>query len=195
MRTQPPLIAPLFRTAGQAAILAEVLLGDATVGLGELATRTGLTKSSAYREVSRLTDAGLLLVETVGREWQIRSNPASPLTAPVRQILTVSFGPVPMLSDRLSQIEGVEAAVLFGSFAARSAGVPGAAPRDVDVLVLGNFDARTVYEACREIGAVVSRPVNATIMTRGEWTSALERRSAFAVDLTANPTISLIGEL
>jgi predicted nucleotidyltransferase len=195
MRTKAPLTAPLFRTAGQAAILSEVLLGDASVGLGALAERTGLTKSSTYREVARLADAGLLLVETVGREWQIRSNPESPLTVPVRQILRVSFGPVPMLSEELSRIDGVDTAVLFGSFAARLEGVPGPAPHDVDVLVLGSPDARTVYAVCREVGDVVGRPVNATIMTRGEWSSALERRSAFAVDVTSHPTVPLIGEL
>jgi predicted nucleotidyltransferase len=194
MRTSPPLTAPLFRTAGQAAILAEVLLGDAAVGLGELAQRVGLPKSSTHREVARLADAGLLLVETVGREWQIRSNPDSPLTAPVRQILLVSFGPVPMLSERLSQIDGVKTAVLFGSFAARSAGVPGPAPRDVDVLVLGNPDARTVYAVCRTVGEAVGRPVNATIMTPTEWSAALARNAAFAVDVTSHPTVTLIGE-
>lgn len=85
----------LFRTAGQVAILAEVLLPGTSVGLSELARRTWLPRTSAYREVKRLAEAGLLTVETVGREWQITSNPDSPVTAPVRQILAVSFGPVP----------------------------------------------------------------------------------------------------
>lgn len=163
--------------------------------MGELARRAGLPKSSAHREVARLAEAGLLLVETVGREWQIRSNPDSPLTEPVRQILAVSFGPAPMLRERLAEIAGVERVVLFGSFAARSAGVPGPAPRDVDVLVLGDPDARAVYAVCRGIGEVVGRPVNATIMTPSEWSAALERNAAFAVDVTSHPTIPLIGEL
>jgi DNA-binding Lrp family transcriptional regulator len=195
MRTRPPLVAPLFRSAGQAAILAEVLLTDAPISLGELASRTGLPRSSAYREVSRLADAGLLLVETVGREWQIRSNPDSPLTAPVRQILAVAFGPVPLLREHLSDIEGVEAAALFGSFAARATGVPGQAPHDIDVLVIGDADARVVYAACRAVGEVVGRQVNATIMSRNEWSAAVERRSAFAVDVTSHPTLPLMGEL
>jgi len=188
-------MAPLFRSAGQAAILAEVLLTDAPVGLSRLASRTGLPKSSVHREVSRLADAGLLTVETVGREWQIQSNPDSPLTDPMRQIVAVAFGPVPLLEEQLSLIHGVEAAAVFGSFAARASGVPGRSPDDIDVLVIGDADAHAVYAACRTVGEVVGRQVNATIMSRGEWSAALDRRSAFAVDVTSHPTLPLIGDL
>jgi DNA-binding Lrp family transcriptional regulator len=195
MRTKPPLLAPIFRSAGQAAILAEVLSEDGPVGLGRLAERTGLPRSTAHREVSRLAEAGLLLVETIGREWQIRSNPDSPLTAPVRQILAIAFGAVPLLSEHFASILGIEAAVVFGSFAARASGVPGHAPNDVDVLVIGDPDVRAVYAACREVGEVIARPVNATVMSRMEWSDAVERRSAFAVDVTSHPMLPLIGEL
>lgn len=194
MRTKPPLLAPLFRTAGQAAILAEVLLPETSLGLSELAERTGLPRSSAHREVKRLAEAGLLKVKTVGREWQIAPNPDSPLTAPVRQILAVSFGAVPLLTEGLSTIDGIETAFVFGSFAARAAGVPGPPPNDIDVLVIGDPDALAVYAACREVSDVVGRPVNATIMTRAEWDEAVQRKSAFTVDVGAHPTLPLIGD-
>lgn len=194
MRTTAPLLAPLFRTAGQAAILAEVLLPGTSVGLSELAQRTGLPRSSAHREVKRLAEAGLLKVETIGREWQIAPNPDSPLTAPVRQILAVAFGPVPLLTEHLSAIDGIETAFVFGSFAARASGVAGPAPHDIDVLVIGDPDARAVYTACRAVSDEVGRPVNATIMSRAEWDEAVQRRSAFAVDVRSHPTLPVIGE-
>ena len=159
MRTSPPLLAPIFRSAGQAAILAEVLLTGETLGLGELARRAGVPKSSAHREVSRLVDAGLLLVATVGREWQVSANPTSPLTPPVRQIVLLAFGPVPLLEKHLSKIDGVEAAAIFGSFAARASGVPGGPPRDIDVLIVGSPDVGAIHDACRtvEIGRASCR--------------------------------------
>lgn len=195
MRTSPPLLAPLFRSEGQAAILAAVLLTGETLGLSDLATRAGVPRSSAYREVSRLAEAGLLRVETVGREWQVSENPDSPLTEPVRRILVVAFGPVPMLTEGLIGVTGVEVAVVFGSFAARATGMRGRAPSDIDVLVIGAPDARAVFDVCRRIGDEVGRPVNATIMSRGEWDDAVMRDSVFAAEVRANPTIPLIGEL
>ncbi len=55
------------------------------------------------------------------------------------------------LGDRLSEIDGVEEAFVFGSWAARDAGEPGPAPRDIDVLVLGDAALRAVRRACRGV--------------------------------------------
>lgn len=195
MRTSPPLLAPLFRSEGQAAILAAVLLSGETVGLSDLVARTGVPRSSVYREVSRLTDAGLLRVKTVGREWQVGENPESPLIESVRQILSVAFGPVPMLTEGLTPIADIEAAAVFGSFAARARGVPGRSPSDIDLLIIGTPDARVVYDVCRRVGARVGRPVNATIMSRAEWDDAVARDTAFAAEVRDNPTIPLLGDL
>lgn len=194
MRTPPPLLAPLFRSEGQAAILAELLLTGETVGLADLTSRLDLPRSSVHREVSRLADAGLLTVTIVGREWQISANPSSPLTDPVRTILAVAFGPAPMLSEALRAIEGVEVAAIFGSFAARASGIAGPPPRDIDVLVVGTADIRRVYDACREVSEQVKRPVNATVMSAEEWANAVATSSAFANDVLQHPTINLIGD-
>lgn len=175
--------------------MAAVLLTGETIGLPGLADRTGLPRSSVHREVSRLADAGILRVETVGREWQVSENRDSPLIEPVRQILTVAFGPVPMLADGLASVPGVEVAVIFGSFAARALGVPGAAPNDIDLLVVGTSDVRDVYDLCRRVGEQVGRPVHATVMSEPEWVDAVAQDSAFAAEVTGNPWIPLIGEL
>ncbi len=114
----------------------------------------------------------------------------------MRQILAVAFGPVPLLREHLSDIDEIEAASpVPGSFAARASGEPGRGTNDIDVLVIGDADARAVYAACRAVGEVVGREVNATIMSRNEWSAAVERRSAFAVDVMSHPTLPLIGEL
>lgn len=48
--------------------------------------------------------------------------------------------------------------------------------------------------ACRDVDDEVGRPANATIMSRAEWDEAVQRRSAFAVDVRSHPTLPLIGE-
>jgi DNA-binding transcriptional ArsR family regulator len=195
MRTKAPLLAPLFRTEGQAAILAEILLTGETIGMSDLARRVDLAKSSVHREVTRLVDAGLLEMRVVGREWQLSANLDSPLTEPVRTILAVAYGPVPMLTEALSEIPGVEAAVLFGSFAARASGIPGAAPNDIDVLVVGEPAMSAISVATRRVAARVGRPVNPSVMTAAEWDDLVARGSSFAQELTSRPTIALVGSL
>jgi len=194
MRTSPPLVAPLFRSEGQAALLAAVLLQDDELGLSELAQRAEVKRSTAYREVSRLVDAGLLRVRTVGREWQISANPTSPLLEPVRRLLFVAHGPGVLLARELDDLTGIETAVIFGSFAARAAGVAGPPPRDIDLLVIGAVDVPDLYAAVQRVSGQVGRRVNPTIVSRDEWEAAVASGNVFARDVLANPVMTILGE-
>ena len=192
MRTAPPLLAPLFRSDGQARLLAELFLsGSDELNLNELAERAGLAYGTVHREVSRLLEAGLLSERRVGQARLVRPNPGSPLTQPVRDLLLVSAGPVPLLAGELRSIAGVQAAFLYGSFAARMRGESGNAPNDIDVMVVGTPDPMAVYDACRRVGDQVSREVNATIMTPDE----LQERSGFLTEVRRGPTVPVIGDL
>lgn len=192
MRTAPPLIAPLFRSDGQARLLAELFLSsEDELNLNELAARAGLAYGTVHREVRRLLEAGLLSERRVGQARLVRPNPGSPLTRPVRDLLLVSAGPVPLLAAELGAVAGVQAAFLYGSFAARMRGVPGGAPNDIDVMVVGTPDPMAVYEACQRVGDRVGREVNATIMTPDE----LEQHSGFLTQVRNSTTVTVIGDL
>ncbi len=168
-----------------------VMLGDEELSLVTLAQRAGVAYPTAHREVARLLEAGILVERKAGRTRLIRANQASPLTAPLRDILLVSTGPVVLLAERLGAIDGVESAFLYGSYAARMRGVEGAAPQDIDVMVLGTPDAEAVERACAGIEAMVHRPVHPTILTRAEFAQA----TGFAQDVRSKPTVPVVGDL
>jgi DNA-binding transcriptional ArsR family regulator len=192
VRTAPPLVAPLFRSDGQARLLAELFLSGADeLNLNELADRAGLAYGTVHREVRRLLDAGLLSERRVGQARLVRPNPASPLTRPVRDLLLVSAGPVPLLASELGQIAGVQDAFLYGSFAARMRGEPGSAPNDIDVMVVGTPDPMAVYDACRRVGDQVGREVNPTIMTPDE----VRQHSGFLARVRSSATVEIIGDV
>lgn len=185
-------MAPLFRSDGQARLLAELFLSGADeLNLNELAQGAGLAYGTVHREVRRLLDAGLLSERRIGQARFVRPNPASPLTRPVRDLLLVSAGPVPLLAAELRDIQGVQAAFLYGSFAARMRGEPGPAPQDIDVMVVGTPDPMAVYDACQRVGDQVGREVNPTIMTPAE----IEEHSGFLAQVRESPTVTVIGEL
>src|SRR3954453_23496218 len=148
MRTQAPLLAPIFRSDGQARLLSTLLLTGDELSVTDLAKRAGLAYPTAHREVARLVDVGILSERPVGRTRLIRANGESPLVAPLREILTVATGPVVILADEFARIDGIESAFLHGSFAERMLGDAGPAPHDIDVMVLGQPDVNAVYEAC-----------------------------------------------
>jgi DNA-binding transcriptional ArsR family regulator len=186
------LTAPLFRSDGQARLLAELFLSGADeLNLNELAERAGLAYGTVHREVRRLLDAGLLSERRLGQARFVRPNAESPLTQPVRDLLLVSAGPVPLLAGELHTIVGVQAAFLYGSFAARMRGEPGSAPRDIDVMVVGTPDPMAVYEACQRVGDQVGRDVNPTIMSSDE----MEEHSGFLAQLRDSPIVMILGDL
>jgi DNA-binding transcriptional ArsR family regulator len=191
MRTEAPLLAPIFRSDGQARLLSTLLLTGDELSVTDLAKRAGLAYPTAHREVARLVDAGILSERQVGRTRLIRANGESPLVDPLREILTIATGPVVMLAEELARIDGIESAFLYGSFAARMLGDAGPAPHDIDVMVVGEPDVDAVYEACARIEAAVHRPVNPTILTPEEFAAP----SAFLDNVRSGPAVAVIGEL
>lgn len=191
MRTEAPLLAPIFRSDGQARLLSTLLLTGDELSITDLAKRAGLAYPTAHREVARLVDAGILKERQVGRARLIRANDESPLVGPLREILTVATGPVVVLAEELGRIDGIESAFLYGSFAARMLGDAGPAPHDIDVMVLGEPDVDAVYEACTRVEAAVHRPVNPTILTPEEFAAP----SGFLDNVRSGPAVPVIGEL
>ncbi len=191
MRTESPLLAPIFRSDGQARLLSALLLSGDEFSISDLAGRAALAYPTAHREVERLLDAGILSERRVGRSRLISANRASPLTAPLREILLVATGPAVLLAEHFHAISGIERAFIYGSFAARMTGVEGPPPRDIDVMVIGTPDPAAVYDACAKVEGSVARPVNPTILAAHK----LREQSGFLDDLRAKPVVPIIGGL
>lgn len=190
MRTAAPLLAPIFRSDGQARLLSTLLLGDDELSLTDVAARADLAYPTAHREVARLLEAGILIERHAGRTRLVRANPDSPLTDPLRKILTVVSGPVVLLAAEFERIDGIQSAFLYGSFAARLRGIEGPAPRDIDVMIVGDPEVDAIYEACTRVEAVVHRPVNPTILSAEEFAA----ESGFLASVRSGAIVEVAGE-
>jgi predicted nucleotidyltransferase len=76
------------------------------------------------------------------------------------------------LAEARAGVRGVELAYVFGSWAARYAGEPGSPPRDVDVLVIGDADLRSVRRACRSVEEELRVEVNPLVIAPADWRTA-----------------------
>ena len=191
MRTEAPLLAPIFRSDGQARLLSTILLGDEELSLTALAQRAELAYPTAHREVARLLEAGILDERHAGRTRLIRAADESPLVPPLREILMIATGPVVLLAREFSTIERIESAFLYGSVAARLRNVAGRAPQDIDVMVIGDPDVDAIDEACERVERAVRRPVNPTILTRAEF----DRSSGFLDNVRTHPVVPIVGDV
>jgi predicted nucleotidyltransferase len=148
-RGQPPPLLPLLRSRLQADLLTLVLLNPGKEWtLSEFASRIRSTVSTVQREVVRAEQAGVLASPRVGNTRLVTAA-RSPLTGPLTELLLRSFGPLQVLAEELADVEGIEAAYIFGSWAARYIGESGRPPADLDVLVIGEPDCGALDEAAQ----------------------------------------------
>jgi predicted nucleotidyltransferase len=140
--------------------------------------------------VARLLKAGVLAGRRVGRLHFVQPNGASPYFPELSGLLLKVFGPRSILADMLCSLDGVEEAYLFGSWARRYEGEPGAPPGNIDVVVIGQPDVDAVYDACRQAGGILGQEVNPVVLTPAEWRST---RSGFVRELHEGALAALAG--
>lgn len=183
---------PIFRSDGQAAILAVLFLDPAVeLSLSQLAAETGLSIASVHDEVERLEQAGLVLSRRIGRNRMVSANLDSPIADEIGSLIRKLFGVEPVLKAELQGIPGIEEAFIFGSWAARRTGLAGPVPADIDVMVIGDVNLDEVYHACRVAEEVAHLPVNPTIYTQAEWDSD---SSGFVAAVRSGPVIRLVPD-
>jgi DNA-binding transcriptional ArsR family regulator len=171
MRSEAPSLLPIFRSRHQADLLAILFLHpDRDYTLADLARRLGVSASTLHGEIGRLLDAELITARSVGRSRLLRANQDNRIADALGRLLTVSFGPHVRVADEFCAINGVQAVVIFGSWAARYYGRPGPPPNDVDVLVLGDPDRTDVYDAADRAQRLLEIPVNPVIRQARRWT-------------------------
>ena len=172
-RTSTPSLLPIFRSQQQAELLALILGNPATEhSLAELAERTGIPYASVHREVERAQAAGLVSSRLVGRTRLIRADATSPYFDGLSDVLVKAFGVPWVLSQALTGVGWIDAAYVYGSWAARFSGEVGDRPvGDIDLLVLGRPDRDEVYAAASSAERRLGRAVQVTIRS-SEWLAA-----------------------
>ena len=104
-------------------------------------------------------------------------------------MLTRAFGVPAVLAEALRDVDGITAAYIYGSWAARHEGHAGQRPvGDIDVLVLGDPDRDQLYAALSTAEQRLARPVQATIRN-GAWLES--GTGAFHDTITSRPLLRL----
>jgi len=161
---------------------------DRPAPISELARELGIDAGGLTREADRLELAGLVRSQRVGRQRLLQPNRESLYYADLLGLLLKAFGPATVIGPALAEVPGIERALLFGSWAARYRGEPGAEPGDVDLLLVGSPSRRAVSRLTARLSTHLGREVNPTIVSPERWEVATE---GFVRQVKRGPLVEL----
>jgi predicted nucleotidyltransferase len=145
-----------------------------------------------HQELQRLLDAGVVERRTVGRTGLFRRASASPLLEPLTALVERTLGVEPALRRRLRDVRGIEAAAIYGSWAAETSVSP---TSDVDVLVIGEPDRDQLEAAAREVEQLAGREISFAVYDPADWAERVARGSGFATTVLGRPLVRLMGAI
>lgn len=167
-RSAPPLL-PILRSQQQGELLAYVLDDPSRESsLTDIHDRLDIPVSSVHREVERAERSGIVTTRKVGATRLVVANVESPYYEPLRRLLLIAFGPVERIRTALEQVEDIDAAYVFGSWAAAANGSSTGRPvADIDLLILGEPERSEVFRRLGGVEQAIGRPVQVTFRPAG----------------------------
>jgi len=157
----------------------------------ELIALAGSGSGAVQRELASLAVSGLVTVRAVGNRKHYQANPESPIYVELCGIVRKTFGLTEPLREALAPLASkIHTAFVYGSVA-KSADT---AASDIDLMIVSDtVSYADTYAALEDVGAVLGRRVNPTILTTKDLAAAFEKQSAFIVRVWSQPKVWLIG--
>ncbi|MGH3272713.1 MAG: hypothetical protein ACRDNZ_00085 [Streptosporangiaceae bacterium] len=190
VREPAPAVFPVFRSRFTAAVLVRTYVGDEEYSVSELADMAKTDTGTMAREVRRLESAGVVRSRNVGRTKLIQANHEAPFYRSLRDLVVITLGPAEVLGEELAKLNGVSAAAIFGSWAARVTGEEGSSPTDVDLLVIGRPDRDDLHDAVGRARTRLGRDINSVVLSPSRWDASDD---PFLAELRSRPLVALSG--
>jgi hypothetical protein len=192
MRTSPPSLLPILRSQVAGDLLALLYLHpDQEYSLSEAAALIRSSVNAVSHEASRLVETDLIRDRRHGNLRLIRATTDSLLTRPLTDLLAVTYGPLPVVTDLLRGVGGIDEAYIYGSWAARYQGEPGPVPADVDVLVIGAPSLDDLDEAAEQAQKRLRRPVHIRRVRPATWHET-DPLDPFLQSVRSRPLVELV---
>jgi DNA-binding transcriptional ArsR family regulator len=191
MRTNKALDV-LFPKTRQAVLSTLLLHGQRSWYLHELADHLRVRPSSLQRELSRLTDAGILTRRRHGNRVFYQVDENCPLLMELRGLLAKTVGLVDVLRAALEPFgASIQFAFAYGSLARGEE----TSASDIDLLIVGQVGLADVAPALRQAEHQLGRPVNPSIYSLGEFTKKMREGNHFLTTVWGDKKLSIQGDL
>jgi predicted nucleotidyltransferase len=161
---------------------------DLSLYLNELQKKLGLDKRNLVKKLNELEKEGVLTSETKGRLRLYSINKKYPLYEEYRNIFRKTMGIEKTLKKILTEIKGVKAAYIYGSYAANKM----EEHSDIDVLVVGCHKILPLQKKIISLQKELDREINAVNIDEGEFNERLKKKDPFICGIVNGKNIKVI---
>lgn len=163
---------------------------DATYHVRELARLTGTSAGTLHKELTKLTQGGLLRRQEVGNQVHYSANRDCPIFDELASILRKTSGLVDVLASALSGVEkNIALAFVFGSVARGEQ----QSNSDVDVMLVGSLGFADAVQALHPAQATLQREINPVVYSVDEFRRRAASDDSFVREVLARPKLFVVG--
>lgn len=156
----------------------------------ELARLTNTSAGTLHKELSKLSDAGILQSKKVGNQQHYSANVQCPIFEELAGIFRKTSGLADVIADALSSVKHqIQLAMVFGSVARGEE----QANSDIDVMVVGDIGFGDVVSLLYESQVTLRREINPVVYSMDSFKSRVEKNDSFIKEILNKPKLFIIG--
>ena len=163
---------------------------DSTYHVRELARLTGTSAGTLHKELTKLTEGGVLRRQEVGNQVRYSANRDCPIFDELASILRKTSGLVDVLASALAGVEkNIVLAFVFGSVARGEQ----QSNSDVDVMLVGSLGFADAVQALHPAQATLQREINPVVYSVEEFRRRAASDDSFVREVLAKPKLFVVG--
>jgi DNA-binding transcriptional ArsR family regulator len=185
------LAAVLFGKTKRAILAYLFMHPEESFYLRQIIRNLGLGPGAVQRELSGLSEAGLIVREVKGNQVYYQANRKSPIFEELKSLMVKTAGVAEVLKGALNELrEKISIAFIYGSMAAGTH----RNTSDVDLMIIGQVSFKEAVAALRSAQEKLGREVNPSVYSPQEFEKKLAEGHHFLKSVSTSPKIFLIGE-
>jgi predicted nucleotidyltransferase len=185
------MLEALFSSRVRVRLLTIFLLNpDSRFHARALAKMIGAQYSAVWKELKNLEQAGLLIAESSANSKSYYVNSHFAILPELRSIILKTAGAGDLIRQELEDLGSIEAAFVYGSFAAGDVD----RQSDIDLMLIGKVNLAHLAPIIARLEKNLSRAVNYTAYTSEEWREKQRKHEPFIENVLDSPKIMLIGD-
>ncbi|NOT67723.1 MAG: nucleotidyltransferase domain-containing protein [Methylophilaceae bacterium] len=156
----------------------------------ELARLTNTSAGTLHKELSKLSENGILLSKKVGNQQHYSANLQCPIFEELASIFRKTSGLADVIVGALSSVKSqITFAFVFGSVARGEQ----QANSDIDVMLIGDIGFGDVVSLLHSSQSTLMREINPAVYSVDEFKNRIEKNDSFIKEILSKPKLFIIG--